>query len=88
LLNKTESNSDFALFSISKGRFRFKVMFKKFYRRINVISLFFAKSYLLNTTLPTVPSEHTFSGHEKPFLGKISKTFTRRVPLGSGILKI
>jgi hypothetical protein len=57
LLNKTEQNSDFPLWD-PKSRFGFQVLLKKFHPRINLTSLFFTKSYLLNTI-------NIFSGHSK-----------------------
>jgi hypothetical protein len=53
LLKKTEQNSDFALFPIldPKARLRFEIFFKKTHPRINLITLFLTKIYLLNTLL-------------------------------------
>jgi hypothetical protein len=79
LMNKTEQNSGFAQFSIwdPKARLRFDVLFKKFHSRINLTKKFCTKTYLLNTIFRPI----------KLFLDKISKTFTRGVPLGTWILK-
>jgi hypothetical protein len=59
LLNKIEWNSDFALFphTSPRAKLRFEVLFKKFYPRINLTTLFLTKIYLLNTI-------KRFSGHE------------------------
>jgi hypothetical protein len=58
-VEKTEQNSDFALFPVfdPKARLRFEILFKKTLPRINLTTLFFTKLYLLNTIKP-------FSGHE------------------------
>jgi hypothetical protein len=59
-----------------KMMLRLEVLFKKFHPRINLTTLFFFKSYLLNTIKP-------FSGHENRSLTKSQKTFTRGIPLGT-----
>jgi hypothetical protein len=77
-LKKTEQNSDFALFPIKdpKARLRFEILFKKTHPKINLTKLFSTKIYLLNTIKP-------FSGHKNCSLTKISKPFTKGVPLGT-----
>jgi hypothetical protein len=74
---------DFVLFPIYnlKMKLRLEVLFKKFHPRINLITFFLTKSYLLNTIKP-------FSGHENRFLTKFQKPFTRRVPLGTWTSKL
>jgi hypothetical protein len=57
-----------------------EVLFKKFHPRLNLKTLFFTKSYLLNTIKP-------FLGHVNRSLTKSPKTFTRGVPLGSWTTK-
>jgi hypothetical protein len=49
LLNKTDKNSNFALFPIQDPREKliFEVLFKKFHPRINLPTLFLTKTYLL-----------------------------------------
>jgi hypothetical protein len=49
--NKTENNSDFALFSLEdpKVKLRFEVLFNKFHPRIYLTTLSLTKLYLLNT---------------------------------------
>jgi hypothetical protein len=53
-VEKTEQNSDFALFSIldPKARLRFEILFKKTQTRLNLTTLFLTKIYLLNTIKP------------------------------------
>jgi hypothetical protein len=77
-VEKTEQNSDFALFPIldPKARLRFEILFKKSHPRINLTTLFLTKIYLLNTKKP-------FSSHENCSLTKITKPFTKGVPLGT-----
>jgi hypothetical protein len=53
-----------------EAKLRLEVFFKKFHPRINLATLYWTKSYLLNTI-------KTFSGIEKPFLDQISKIFTK-----------
>jgi hypothetical protein len=78
LLTKTEQNSDFALFPIldPKARLRFEILFKKTYPRINLTTLLLTKIYLLNTVKP-------FLSHKNCSLTKISKPFSKGVPLGT-----
>jgi hypothetical protein len=45
-----------------KAKVRLEVLFKKLYPKINLVTPFFTKSYLLNTIKP-------FSGHENRSLG-------------------
>jgi hypothetical protein len=77
-VEKTEQNSDFTLLPIidPKARLSYEILFKKFHPRINLTTLFWTKSYLLNTIKP-------FSGHENRSLTKSQKTFTRGVPFGT-----
>jgi hypothetical protein len=77
-VEKTEQNSDFALFPIldPMARLRFDILFKKTHPRINLTTLFLTKIQLLNTINP-------FSGHEICPSTKISKPFTKGVPLGT-----
>jgi hypothetical protein len=49
-----------------KARLRFEVLFKKFQPRINLATLYYTKSYLLNTIKP-------FLGHENRSLTKFQK---------------
>jgi hypothetical protein len=56
-----------------KMKLRLEVLFKKFHPRINLTTLFFTKSYLLNTIKP-------FSGHENRSLKKSQKPLQ---PLGT-----
>jgi hypothetical protein len=53
-VEKTEQNSDFALFLIldPEARLRFEILFKKTHPRINLTTLFLTKIYLLNTIKP------------------------------------
>jgi hypothetical protein len=59
-----------------KMKLRLEVLFKRFYPRINLTTLFLTKLYLLNTIKP-------FPCHENRSLTKSQKTFTRGVPLGT-----
>jgi hypothetical protein len=74
LLIRTGQNSDFTLFPIfdPKARLRFEILFRKTHPRIDLITLFFPKIYLLI-------SEHDKTIFEplKLFLDKISKPFTK-----------
>jgi hypothetical protein len=81
-LNKTEQNCVFALFHIQdpKARLRFEVLFKKCHPRINLTTLFFTKSYLLNAM-------KAFSGHQNHSLSKSQKPLQGGVPLGTWISK-
>jgi hypothetical protein len=74
-VEKTEQNSDFTLFPIldPKARLIFEILFKKTHPRINLTTLFSSKIYLLNTIFEPL----------KLFLDKISKPFTKGVPLGT-----
>jgi hypothetical protein len=56
-----------------KAKLRLEVLFKKFHPRINLTTLFFTKSYLLNTI------KHFQAINTVPW----QKTFTRGVPLGT-----
>jgi hypothetical protein len=58
-----------------KVKLRLEVLFKKFYPRINLATLYLTKSYLVNTTKP-------FSGHENRSLTKSQKPL-QGVPLGT-----
>jgi hypothetical protein len=49
-----------------KAKLRLEILFKKFHPRINLATLFWTKSYLLNTINP-------FSGHENRSLTKFQK---------------
>jgi hypothetical protein len=53
-VEKTEQNSDFALFPIlaPKARLRFEILLKKTHPRINLTTLFLTKIKLLNTIKP------------------------------------
>jgi hypothetical protein len=62
-----------------KAKLRFEVLFKKFHPRINRTTLFWTKSYLLNTINP-------FSGHQNRSLTKSQKPL-QGVPLGTWISK-
>ena len=61
---KNGKNCDFALCHIEVPRvnLRFEVLFKEFHPRINLITLFFTKTYLENT-------KKLFLGHENWSLG-------------------
>jgi hypothetical protein len=52
---------------VPRAKLRFKVLFKRFHPRINLTTLFFTKTYLLNTIKP-------FSDHENRSLGPNSLT--------------
>jgi hypothetical protein len=80
LLNKTEQNSDFALFPIvdPKARLRIEILFKKTHPRITLTTLFLTKIYLLNTIKP-------FWSHENYSLTKIPTPLTKGVPFGTWI---
>jgi hypothetical protein len=78
LLNKTGQNRFLPYFPCKpKEKLRLEVLFKKFHPRINRTILFSTRSILPNTIFRPW----------KPFLDKISKTFTRGVPLGTWISK-
>jgi hypothetical protein len=62
-----------------KSKLRLEVLFKKFHPKINLATLFWAKSYLLNTIKP-------FSGYEN--LDKISKNLYKGVTLRNLNFKI
>jgi hypothetical protein len=65
-----------------KAKLRLEVLFKKFYPRINLATLFSTKLYLLNTI-------NSFSGHENRSLTKSQKPLPLKgVPLGTWTLKI
>jgi hypothetical protein len=67
-VEKIEQNSDFALFFKldPKARLRFEILFKKFYPRINMTTLFLTIMYLLNTMKP-------FSSHANRSMTKSQK---------------
>jgi hypothetical protein len=50
------------LYSPPRAKLRFEVLFKKFYPKMNLTTLFQSKAYLLNTI-------KAFSGHENRSLG-------------------
>jgi hypothetical protein len=74
-VEKTEQNSDFALFPIldPKTRLRFEILFKKTHPRINLTTLFLPKIYLLNTI-------KLFSSHENCPLTKSQNPLQRGNP--------
>jgi hypothetical protein len=56
------SNFSILRIQVPRSKLRFEVLFKRFHPKINLTTLFFTKTYLLNTIKP-------FSDHETQSLG-------------------
>jgi hypothetical protein len=72
-------NSIFPI-QVPRAKLRFEVFFQRFHPRINLTTLFFTKSYLLNTIKPFSDHENRSFGPkqqnlEKPIFGGIEPEF-------------